>query len=141
MLGAADDPAIQVIERIGLGAGAVQDHAAQAVPGHDVAAGQQAALVEFAGGKTPVQQKGPAQLVHDGTFAAEVQVLHTAGMLAEDVVVRDVHAAGKGRIIADEQLAVVAQVQAEAGREKAGRQKAASWPPAWGMRFQGLRSE
>ena len=124
MLGAADDPAVQVIERVGLGAGAVQHHAAQTVPGHDVAAGRQAALVELAGGKAPVQQKGPAQLVHDGALAAEMQILYATGMLAEDVVVRDVHAAGKGRIIADEQFAVVAQVQAEAGREKAGRQKA-----------------
>ena len=124
MLGAADDPAVQVVERVGLGAGAVQHHAAQAVPGHDVAAGRQVALVEFAGGEAPVQQEGPAQLVHDGALTAEMQVLHAAGMFAEDVVVGDVHAAGEGRIVADEQLAVVAQVDAEAGREQAGRQEA-----------------
>jgi len=64
-----------------------------------------------------------------------VHVLHVLGLACGDVVVRYVHAAGKGHGVAHQHLAVVAQVYAEIGRKQARRHEQGHAHPTFGKLF------
>ena len=87
------------------------------------------------GAEAPVEQKSAAQLVHNGAFALEMHVLHILGFAGGHVFVRYVHAAGKGNAVADQHFAVVAQVDAEIGREQARRHEQGHAHAAFGKFF------
>ncbi len=116
-----DDPAKEVVEHVRIIARAVHDDAAAAFASGLAGARRQRRI--FAGAEAPVEQKGAPQMVDNGPQTAKVHVLHAAFPTALQVVVGNVHAAGKACVVTDQDFAVIAQVDAQIEREELGRQK------------------
>ena len=70
-----------------------------------------------------------------------MHILHAAFPQALDIVVGNVHAAGKTDVVADQHLAVIAQIDAQIGGKSLGGRKSAVLMPRAASFFQGLRQE